>query len=169
MKERARYRKRLLCAQDGSLTVEFVVMMPVLLAGLAFAFEFGRLMIAHHTTVNNVRSATRYLSRAELSLVEDAGSTVRTQVDNIIRTGVPAGGALPSWVNDETDIDIVVTPAQATFSDDDFRDSGQVLRVQTTVNFRFLIFQFVDIFNDPTPQGGFIPIVIVEDIRYIGD
>lgn len=169
MSGRGGHNRRFLRAEDGSLTIEFVVMMPVLLAGLAFAFEFGRLMIAHHTTVNNVRSATRYLSRADLALVENTGSTVRTQVDNIIRTGVPTGGELPAWVNDADDITIVVTPAQATFSDADFRDNGQVLRVQTTVNFRFLIFQFINIFNDPTPQGGFIPIVIVEDMRHVGD
>ena len=47
--------------EDGSITVEFVVTFPLILAALAFSFEFGRLFIAHHTAVNNVRAAVRYL------------------------------------------------------------------------------------------------------------
>ena len=144
-------------------------MLPVILSALAFAFEFGRLMIAHHTTSNNVRAAVRYLSRADLDLVTNSGSAVRTATDNIIRTGQASGGALPGWVDGASDITINVTPAQSTFSDTNFRENGQVLRVATTVNFRFLIFRFLNIYNDATPQGGFVPIVIVEDIRHIGD
>lgn len=145
---------RFLRAADGAITIEFVVMFPLIIAALAFAFELGRVIIAHHTVVNNVRSAVRYLSRSDLS---DARIE---QARQIVRTGKPSGGAEPAWMSGAT---VTVTPAQSTFSDADFRVSGQVSRIQASVPVPLLIFSFLG--ND----SASIPITIVEDMRHIGD
>jgi hypothetical protein len=44
-----------------------VVTLPLFLAALAFAFEFGNLFLAHLGTVKNVRAAARYLSRVPIT------------------------------------------------------------------------------------------------------
>ena len=143
--------------EDGSITVEFVVTFPLILAALAFSFEFGRLFIAHHTAVNNVRAAVRYLSRSNL----DASNLQVAQ--NIVRTGLAAGGGLPPWVDSSEDVSVQITPADSTFSDDNFRVSGQTIRIQTTVNYHVSIASFLGL------GGNDIPIIITEDIRHIGE
>ncbi len=147
-------RRNFFRKEDGSITVEFVVTFPLILAALAFSFEFGRMFVAHHTIVNNVRSAVRYLSRSDLSAAR------QTEAEQIVRTGVPSGGAEPEWVESA---DIQIVPSQSTFTDANFRTGGQIVRVQATVNFRFLIATFIG------DERATIPIVIVEDIRHIGD
>ncbi|GJL94635.1 MAG: hypothetical protein DHS20C05_10400 [Hyphococcus sp.] len=131
-----------------------MVLFPVILAALAFSFEFGRLFIAHHTTVNNVRAAVRYLSRSDLTAAQQ--DTARA----IVRTGQPSGATAPDWM---TGANITITPSQSTFSDTDFRTGGQVIRIQAEVNFPLSLFGFI---NDG--RTG-VPITIVEDIRHIGD
>lgn len=140
--------------ENGSITVEMVVTFPLILAALAFSFEFGRMFVAHHTTVNNVRSAVRYLSRSDLS------DTRLNEALQIVRTGIPSGGVAPEWVESA---DVQVFPAQSTFTDTNFRTNGQVIRIQATVNFRFMIATFMG------DDRATIPIVVVEDIRHIGD
>ncbi len=146
--------RRFLRRDDGSITVEFVITYPLILAALAFAFEFGRMFIAHHMLVNNVRSAERYLARSDLS-------TGRiSEAEEIIRTGAPSGGDMPKWA---TSIDVVITPAQATFTDVNFREGSQVIRIDATMNFQPLIASFFGGAN------GTIPIAVIEDIRHVGE
>ena len=140
--------------ERGSITIEFVVMFPLLLAALAFSFEFGRLFLAHQDVVTNVRDAARYLSRTTLSDQQLAVA------DNIIRTGLPAGGVEPDWM---TDASVVIDTDHATFSSDDFSSGGQVVRVAVTVDFPLAIFDLAG--NDRTA----IPFVVVDDVRLIGD
>lgn len=147
-------KRRFLRKEDGSITVEFVVTFPLILAALAFAFEFGRMFVAHHTLVNNVRSAERYLSRSDLS------ASRISEAEEIVRTGFPSGGSLPEWAQS---IDVSITPAQSTFSDANYRTGGTVIRVDATANFQFLIANF---FGD---ERAIIPIAVTEDIRHVGD
>ena len=76
---------------SGSLTVEFVVMTPLLLSALVFSFEFGKALWAYDTIARDLRGAVRYLSRTS----SDCGATVaayRTQAENLARNGVTSGG-----------------------------------------------------------------------------
>ena len=141
---------------DGSSTIEFVVTMPLFLAALAFAFEFGQLFLAHQATVNNVRAAARYLSRSDLSVADIAAAK------NIVRTGKFAGGTPAEYlttVNATVNIDTSYT----TFSAPTFSRSGQTFRIVTRVDFPLTIFGFID-------GGGTasIPFVVVEDMRFVG-
>ena len=145
----AEFRK----AQKGAVAIEFVVTLPLFLAALALSFEFGRLFVAHHDTVNNVREAARYLSRSQLS------ATDLTTAETIVRTGVASGGTAPDWLSSAT---VSINPSYSTFSTSNYRVSGQVVRIQTTVDFPMTILDFA-VDGDTT-----IPFVVIDDIRHFG-
>lgn len=147
---------RFLKDTKAAVTVEFVVTLPMFLAALAFAFEFGQIFLAHQSTANNVRAATRYLSRSDLS------STDLTRAENIVRTGIPVGGTAPDYLN-TANATVNINPSYRTFGPPEFSRSGQTVRIRTEVTFPLSIFGLVD--------GGAslsIPFVIVEDIRFVG-
>lgn len=140
----------------AAVTIEFVVTLPMFLAALAFAFEFGQVFLAHQSTVNNVRAAARYLSRSDLS------STDLTRAVNIVRTGMPVGGTAPDYLN-TTNATVNINTAYKTFGPPDFTRSGTTARIRTEVSYPLSIFGFID--------GGTlvsIPFVIVEDLRFVG-
>jgi len=141
-------------SKAGSVTVEFVVTFPLLLVALALSFEFGRLFLAHHDTVNNVREAARYLSRGELS------ATQLAVADEIVRTGASAGGTAPDWL---ASAQVTITPSYTTFVNTDFRVSGQVVRVRADVDFPMAVF------NLAVAGQTSIPFVVIDDIRHFGD
>jgi len=140
--------------EDGSITIEFVVTFPLILCALAFSFEFGRMFIAHHTLVNNVRSAERYLARSDLS------ATRIDEAEQIILTGFPSGGVQPPWIESD---DIDIDTSASTFTDANFRKGGQVIRIEATINFQFLIANFLG------GDNGTIPITVAEEIVYTGE
>lgn len=142
--------------ERGSVTIEYVVTLPLFLAALAFAFEFGQIFVAHHSTVNNVRSAARYLSRSDLSA---ADITIAT---NIVRTGRTTGGVTPDYLQ-PANATIVVNDTYSTFAPPDFSRAGKTFQIRATVTFPLTIFGFVD----NSGRTG-IPFVIVEDMRHVG-
>ena len=56
-------RFRFARADAGSVTVEFVAALPMLLAALAIMFEFGRGLWYHQVVTKGVRDAARYAAR----------------------------------------------------------------------------------------------------------
>jgi hypothetical protein len=147
-------RRGIIRAEDGSITIEFVMLLPLLLALLAFAFEFGSVLIAHHTTVNHVRAASRYLARTQLTAAQIAAA------EQIVRTGVPSGGVEPGWM---ADADIDITPSYSTFGGVNFREPGQVVRIRAQIDFPLTIFSFT---GDDRPT---IPFAVVDDMRFAGE
>jgi len=144
--------KQFLGAQRGAATIEFVVTMPLFLAALAFSFEFGQIFLAHQSTVDNVRMASRYLSRSDLSAADI------TRATNMIRTGRTTGGTPPDYLT-AANATVKITPSYATFSTPTFSKSGQTTRIVTRVNFPLTIFGFLG------DTRATIPFVIVEDFR----
>lgn len=149
-----RCRKNFFRSANGAITIEFVVTFPLILAALAFSYEFGRLFIAHHTTVNNVRSAIRYLIRTDLSQQR------QDEAEQIVLTGRPSGGTAPDFM---TGASVTITPSQSTFTDTNFRVGGQTVRIEVTAQFQLFLFGFLG--SNLTT----IPITIVEDSRHYGD
>jgi Flp pilus assembly protein TadG len=150
------WRKRIGDVERGAVTIEFIVTLPLFVAALAFVFEFGRIFTAHQGTVNNVRSALRYLSRSDMSAADI------TRATNIVRTGQISGGVTPDYLS-PANATITFTDPYETFSNADFRVDGRTIRVVTRVEFPLTLFGIVN--ND-----GFatIPFVVVEDERYQG-
>lgn len=140
----------------AAVTIEFVVTLPMFLAALAFAFEFGQIFLAHQSTVNNVRSAARYLARSDQS----ANDLIR--VENIVRTGLPVGGTAPDYLN-STNASVDIDTTHKTFGPPNFTRSGTTTRIRTEVSYPLSIFGF-------TGNGSLvsIPFVVVEDLRFVG-
>lgn len=77
--------------RSGAVTVEFVIAVPLLLAVLAFAVQYGYAMQVRNALDVAVRDAARYLSRAP---VDAATATVDgafvTKAQNLVRARISA-------------------------------------------------------------------------------
>ena len=137
-------------AERGTVTIEFVVTLPLFLVALAFAFEFGQFFLAHQSTVNNVRAASRYLSRT------DATRADRTRAESIVRTGQIAGGTAPGYLADAT---VDVSSQNLIDPDDQDRPLIRIWRISARVGYQPSLFGFFG------GDNAKIPFVVREDIR----
>jgi Flp pilus assembly protein TadG len=142
--------------REASATIEFVVTLPMFLAALAFAFEFGQIFLAHQSTVNNVRSAARYLSRSSM------GAEDISIAENIVRTGRASGGTQASYLT-TANATVAIDDNYATFGPPEFSRNGQTIRIVVQVNYPLSIFGFIEGGNRPS-----LPFAVVEDLRLIG-
>jgi Flp pilus assembly protein TadG len=150
--------------RQGLGTIEFVATLPMFLAALAFAFEFGQIFLAHQSVVNNVRSAARFLSRVPMT------SENRIIAANIIRTGQPFGGVAPAYMQG------VCVPSSSCIEADDVIGDGNAdddhYDITVQVNYPLTIFNFAERENDPfndAPGGlGTISFGVRENIRHSG-
>ena len=141
---------RFTAAECGAVTIEFVCSLPLFLAALALAFDFGQFFLAHQSTVNNVRAATRYLSRT------DANVQDRIAARTIVRTGQTSGGSAPDYLataDVDFDLESVINP------DGDDRPSISLWRLSARVNYRPMLFGFIG------GENVVIPFVVREDFR----
>lgn len=80
----------------GSTTVEFVIVMPVLLTVLVFAFEFGRALFAYEVMTSDVESAVRYISHVPLAQCSLLSGNDVTNAQNLAECAVlPTSGTTP--------------------------------------------------------------------------
>ncbi|HXI87088.1 MAG TPA: TadE/TadG family type IV pilus assembly protein [Parvularculaceae bacterium] len=142
--------------ERGAVTIEFVVTLPLFVTALAFAFEFGELFLAHQSTVNNVRAATRYLQRSDLSADDIA------KAENMIRTGRLTGGSAPEYLT-SANADITINTNYGTFGPPNFTRAGKTMQIVVSASFPLKIFGFVD-----NGTRAAIPFAVVEDLRYVG-
>jgi len=160
------WRKFPLWAEDkGSVTVEFVVGVPLILLAFVFAFEFGNLFWMHNIVVNNVHTAARFLSRAPLA------EPFLTRAENIARTGDPdTATGVYAWMEktcEQGGICIDINQNFAAFSAVDFRSAGQVIRIEARVPVATPLFGLMNALS-----GGNAPETITfrvaEEARYFG-
>src|SRR5689334_4827435 len=69
----------------GSMTVEFIATVPILLVAMAFSYEFGRGLWAYDVVTRDIRDAVRYASRASALPPSDCSGAV----SDIAQTGSP--------------------------------------------------------------------------------
>lgn len=138
-------------SERGAVTIEFVCTVPLFLAALAFAFEFGQFFLAHQSTVHNVRAASRYLSRT------DVASADRTRARTIVRTGQLANGTAPGYLAG-ADIDIeledVIDPGPDT-------PQISIWKISARVDYRPILFGFIG------GENVVLPFVVREDFRAV--
>jgi Flp pilus assembly protein TadG len=161
MKKRPAFRS-FLADRQGLGTIEFVATLPMFLAALAFAFEFGMLFLAHQSVTNNVRAATRFLSRVPAPY----SSENRAIAVNLIRTGQPFGGTPPSFLAG------VCTPSSSCMASTNIGGNTRVT-ISVHIDYPLTIFNFAersgDPFNDaPGPNRATIPFVVRESAEAIG-
>lgn len=138
-------------SDDGAVTIEFVCSLPLFLVALAFAFEFGQFFLAHQSTANNVRAATRYLSRTDAS--------IQSQIiaRRIVRTGELSGGTAPGYLrfaDVDFDLEDVINPGPD-------RPSISIWKLTTRVSYQPTLFGFLG------GQNLTIPFVVREDFRVV--
>jgi Flp pilus assembly protein TadG len=122
----------------GAGTIEFVLVLPLFLAALALAFEFGQIFIAHQNTVNNVRAAARYLSRTDCRDVHEE------RAQNIVQTGRLLDDSPPQY--------------PTTFDSLDFCQNGRV-RINVLVQFPLTLFPLAS-----RAVGPSLPFRVREDL-----
>ena len=144
--------------ERGSVVVEFVITLPLILAMLVLIAEFGRAIWYHHVVTKGVRDATRYLSRAPVSEFE----SFRERAGWLAMTGVPAVSADPAygwW----SDIATVAASERVTLAGTpEFRTPFQVVSVQAAVPVQFPMLVLLG-------QGTTLTIAAADQARYIGD
>ena len=112
---------------NGSVTVEFVASLPIIVAALALTYEFGRTLWAQQIVTKDIRDAARFLSRQQVPLTD----TVKMQAQNLAQTGNIAGGTAHfPWTADSS---FTVSDPYLTFTSPGFRTAGSVLRIEGDV------------------------------------
>lgn len=142
--------------QRGAITVEFVAILPMLLAALAISYEFGRCLWAQQIVTKDVRDAARYLSRQQAPLT--AG--VKSQAQNLAQTGQTSGGTMHyPWTAANQ---VTVTDPYLTFSSSAFRVSGTVVQVEGNIPFTISFLSFLHINTSVTLKAA-------SQVRVIGN
>jgi hypothetical protein len=87
--------RRFLAGGDGSVTVEFVAALPMLIGALAFCYEFGRAFLAYEIATSDVQSAVRYLSHIPPTASGLPNPNYFSMAQNIAMCGSPTGTCSP--------------------------------------------------------------------------
>jgi Flp pilus assembly protein TadG len=121
----------------GSMTVEFVLLVPTLLAALGFAYEFGRGFWAYDVMTRDVRASVRYLSRLPEPLVgyPPFDTAARDKAIGVATTGVPSGGTphFPWGTPWSTCSPCVSVGGETNFAIGNFNENGFTFTVTGTV------------------------------------
>ena len=94
--------RHLLRDTSGAAAVEMAMVVPLLLLLMFGSLEMGNFIYSQHRLTESVRDGARFAARQDLTKYPCAGSidaTVAARTQQVVRTGVPSGGAdlLPRW------------------------------------------------------------------------
>jgi TadE-like protein len=149
---------RLLGEERGSLVVEFVIVLPLMLGLLILIAEFGRAFWYHQIVTKGVRDGVRYLSRAPAAEFD----AFALQARYLAMTGRPDSSAPPAfrwWTDVAT---VTVDPREEVGAPPAFRAPFERITMQAAVPVSFPLLAWIG--QDPT-----ITIVAADQVRYIGD
>jgi Flp pilus assembly protein TadG len=143
--------------RKGSITVEFVATLPIIVAALAFSYEFGRCLWAQQIATKDVRDAARYLSRQQAPLT----GTVKTQAQNLTVTGQVTGGTAHfPW---SASTQVAIADPYATFSGPpNIRVAVSVIEVRGTIPLQISFLSFLGINTS-------ITLVAADQVRLAGN
>lgn len=143
----------------GSMTVEFVAMVPVLVLTLVVGFEFGRALWAYDIITRDVRAAVRYLSRTN-----PYDATAKTQATNVAKTGSPSGTTLRfPWTNAAT-----VAYSETAFTTANYSVNGNVITATATVPISLSMLTVLNRFRSSTVATSYT-LVVTDQVRWIGN
>jgi hypothetical protein len=149
---------RLLGEERGSLVVEFVIMLPLVLGILILIAEFGRAFWYHHIVTKGVRDGVRYLSRAPAAQFDDYAERARY----LAMTGQADPSAAPAyawWTNIDT---VTASGPEELGGPPLFRTAFERVAMQAAVPVPFPLLALFG--QEPT-----VTIVAADQARYIGD
>jgi TadE-like protein len=149
---------RLLGEERGSLVVEFVIVLPLILGMLVLVAEFGRAFWYHQIVTKGVRDGVRYLSRAPAAEFDAYALRARY----LAMTGQPDSSATPThawWTDIAT---VTVGAPQEVGAPPAFRTPFERITMQAAVPVSFPLLALVG-------QAPTITITAADQVRYIGD
>jgi Flp pilus assembly protein TadG len=141
------------------MTIEFVALVPMLVAALTIGFEFGRAFWAYDVVTRDVRAAVRYLSRAN-----PYDATAKTQATNVAKTGLPAGTTLHfPWTNSAS-----MAYAETPFTTANYNVNGTVITATANVP---VTLSFLTVLNTlaGASLGTSYTLVVSDQARWIGN
>jgi len=145
--------------RSGSMTVEFIAMVPIIVVALTFGFEFGRALWAYDVVSRDVRAAVRFLSRAN-----PYDATRQGQATNVAKTGSPSGTTnhFP-WTAGAT-----VGYSETAFTSAQYNVNGFVITATANVP---ITLSFLSMFNSFTGAsvGTGYTLVVSDQARWIGN
>jgi Flp pilus assembly protein TadG len=162
-----------LTATSGVITIEFVITLPIILAALFLVYELGRALLAYETVSQDLRNASRYLSRVESADVTNPSDPAVQAAINIAMTGsagTTAPGACPAsyppassspchypWTSGST-----ITVTSTPFTSPPYNANGNAFTLTASVPMNVSLLSFM---------GGpaAITIYMSDTAQYIGD
>jgi Flp pilus assembly protein TadG len=144
---------------QGLITVEFVCVIPMILAAMYFVFEFGRAFWAYEVASQDVRSAVRYLSRAEsVDFTNTTGGFI-LKAENLAETGTTDASSSKHypWTASST-----ISVSTTAFTDSDYNVNGSVISMTASIPITLSFLAFIGANTDYT-------ISITGNAQYIGD
>jgi TadE-like protein len=76
--------------RSGTMTIEFVAIVPIFVVTLIFGFEFGRAFWAFDVVARDVRAGVRYLSRNATTPPPYGSDACPGSARNMVETGSPS-------------------------------------------------------------------------------
>jgi Flp pilus assembly protein TadG len=159
MRKFVRNGRNFIGACNGSMTIEFVALVPMLVAALMIGFEFSRAFWAYDVVTRDVRAAVRFLSRAN-----PYDAAAKTSATNVAKTGLPAGTTLHfPWT-----IDANVAYAETPFTSANYNVDGTVITATANVP---ITLSFLTVLNSlaGTSLGTTYTLVVSDQARWIGN
>lgn len=160
-------------ARDGRglVTIEFVIVLPIIFAALFLVYEFGRTFLAYEIMSDNVRDALRYLARAESVDFSATNSGYVQYAKNLAQTGnasatancpdsYPASSSTNChypWTSSST-----ITVTTSAFSSTNYNTDGKVITMTATVPITLSFLGFIGANTDYN-------LIVSSDTQYIGD
>jgi Flp pilus assembly protein TadG len=117
---------------SGSMTVEFVVLTPLLLSALVFSFEFGKGLWAYDVITRDVRAGVRYISR-DSTVPTPPPAGCPTSAQNIAQTGSPTDATDANKHFPWKGVTSTFTCTATNFTTADYNTNGQVVTMTASV------------------------------------
>lgn len=173
MKSTISFIWRWLRDEDGSMTVEFVINVPVLLFAMVFIYEFGRAFFAYQALTTDVEAVVRYLSHvsdcASLGANPTANSVVNGQ--NLAKCqSLPSQNTTPAactainfpWnISSDSGNGTVTVTNPTTFSTPNYNNNGSIVQVDASLPINFFFLPYIGIDADHT-------LVVSDQARCVG-
>lgn len=163
----ARRIRSFLCDAAGSITVEFVVMVPVLLVALVFSFEFGRALWAYDVMTRDVRAATRFLSRDRGAAPPDAQAAF-LRAQNVAETGSPSGSQKHFPWSIASAAFNITTPAK-TGALTEYNSAVTVYRMSASLPLTLSFLEAIDNFLNSDVVTNNYTLVVTDEVRWVGE
>ena len=163
------FLRNFIAGRSGSMTVEFVVLSPLLLLALAFSFEFSRALWAYDVVTRDVRAGVRFVSRESAAPTPPNCSTAS---QNFMLTGDTSTNADASRHFPWKGVTPTFTCNIATFNSGFSAPVSVVtLRADVPINLSFL--RVLDAFSHTsfctTPSNCPLTLSVSDQTRFIGN